>query len=137
MRNKESVYHAIMFKFILAFVVIVFFGCQKLMHSYNHTSRVNSHKLGVWIECVDSDSISFEIVRYKNGIKSGKARTYYSDGSISIGYYKKDKKQGAWKCYNSSKKLYRIEYYTEGFLGRIEFIENGKVASSVITDPVF
>jgi len=104
----------------------------KPLNRYTNTNK----KQGVWIEIIDSASVAFERVRYNEGIKEGKSEMYLKDNSIAVGKYHNNKKHGAWKYYKI-KELLKIEYYTEGYVTRIEFIENGKVKNQVITDPTF
>lgn len=128
-------------KIILLYIFLisgVFYltSCLNTKYSVNNYSNDGKIKNGIWIENINVDSVNFQIVIYKFGETNGKTEVHYMNGNVSIGKYVNDKKNGAWKCFTNNK-LTKIEYYTEGFLSRIEFFENGKVVSQAITDPTF
>jgi len=122
---------------IFSYLILIYclFACGSSKGSSNHYAEAN--KKDIWIDTSVVDSIIFEKVKYKNGIKEGKAKMFLKSGNVAIGKYKSDKKNGAWKYYNKNKELFKIEYYTEGYLSRIEFYENSKVVRQAITDPTF
>ncbi len=121
--------------FIYLILIYCLSACGSSKGSFNQ--YVESSKKGSWIEISTIDSVNFEKVKYKNGMKEGEAEMYLKSGNIAIGKYQSDKKNGAWKYYNKNKELFKIEYYTEGYLSRIELYENGKVVKQAITDPTF
>jgi antitoxin component YwqK of YwqJK toxin-antitoxin module len=85
-----------------------------------------------------NDSLDFKIVRYSKNKINGNSVEYYENGSISKGKYQDDRKVGQWTLYGKDKKtIIKKLYYTEGFLSRIEIIEDGKVVKQAITDPPF
>src|SRR5215813_8146881 len=100
-------------------------ACGSNKGRFNHYADTN--KEDILIGTFTQDSISFAKVRYKNGVKEGRAKIYFKSGNVVIGKYKSGKKNGAWKFYDKNKELFKIEYYTEGCLSRIEIYKNGKL----------
>lgn len=113
------------------------------LYSCNTTGKFNRYnisnqKSGNWIETLSlPDTVIFVFNKYKNGAITGKTQIYYSNGKMSEGFYVNDKKQGCWVYYDENNEIFRKEYFTEGYVSRIEFIENGKIVKSAITTPPF
>jgi len=121
---------------ILSIPFCLLYSCS----TSNHFNRYNNSnkKSGKWIETVSlPDTVNFIYSKYKNGIKKGKTQIQYSNGKMSKGCYVNDKKQGCWIYYDEKNNIFKKEYYTEGYLSRIEFFENGKIVKSAISDPAF
>ena len=124
--------------YLFIVILFVFTSCNSLRSGFNNFNNSLEYKKGIWIELSNVDTVDFEIIKYKKGIKQGYSEIHLSNGNIAKGKYQNGKKHGAWRYFKKeSKTPYLIEYYTEGYVSRLEFIKKGKVVRQVITDPPF
>lgn len=71
----------------------------------------NQKKTHLWVE---RDTSEYKILKYKKGYLSGKC-IYLNNDGLTVGYFKKGKKNGIWKYYFENH-LYQIDKYQKDSL---------------------
>ncbi len=119
---------------LIAVTALTLHSCG--INSFNKYSASNE-KSKKWIEMEpNQDSVLYIISNYKNGIRNGNAKIFYTDNIVGKGKYKSGLKQGEWLFYKKGV-LFRKELFKKGIKTMIEEIENGKVVKSIIITPSY
>jgi len=117
----------------VGYIVALSSCCHYQLNSISISNNIETKK-GIWIEPSSGDSVSFFMYNYVGGKKNGIAQVFLKNQTKIIGHYKNDKKIDEWK-FSKNNMIYRKEFYTDNFMYKIEFFENGKKVKTIICDP--
>jgi antitoxin component YwqK of YwqJK toxin-antitoxin module len=109
---------------VYIFLVVIFTGCSSSYFHFSnktmnkHSNAENTIRNGTWV--IPIDSLSIEIVKYKNGEKKGKAyRFYTSQQSWDKYQYRNGKIHGIYQVFDIDGALLMEKTYVNGEITKI------------------
>lgn len=94
-------------------------GLTREIKTDNSIVKGQYHKgkeYGEWLS-LSKDSLVTMISTYKNGVRHGSVKTFYSTGELYVnGHFDQGKKQGDWEIFNKSGTIDTVEVYENDHL---------------------